>query len=75
MLQNTMKNDIMLTEPVAIEEHPARVLESIKISRAEYLLIQQLRAIRKRSVVILDVGGDGVPKTFRAIEACIVDLR
>jgi hypothetical protein len=64
----------MLPNDVAIEEHPARVIESIKITRAEYLLIQLLRAIRKKSIVILDVGGDGVPKTFRAIEACIVDL-
>jgi hypothetical protein len=68
-------SDTLTIDPKSITIEPSHALEPIKISRAEYLLIQQLRAIRKKSIAIIDVGGDGSPKTFRAIEACIIDLR
>jgi hypothetical protein len=64
----------MLTNQASIEEHPKRVLESVQISRAEWLLIQQIRAVRKRAVAWVDVGGDGVPKAIRVVECAIVDL-
>jgi hypothetical protein len=67
--------DPLTIDPKSITIESTYTPETIKISRAEYLLIQQLRAIRKKSIAIIDVGGDGSPKTFRAIEACIVDLR
>jgi hypothetical protein len=64
----------MLPDPFKVEEYEKRPVEELRISHAEYVLIQQIRAIRKKSLVQIDVGGDGVPKRLRVVEACLVEL-
>jgi hypothetical protein len=54
-----------------ITEH---VHETIKISHAEYVLIQELRKIKHKSLMQVDVCGDGRPVRIRVIENCWVDV-
>jgi hypothetical protein len=50
------------------------IVEHVQITRAEWLLVQQIRAVRKQSLAFVDIGGDGVPKRVRIFEACAVNL-
>ena len=64
----------MLSETFKIEEYEKRTQEELRITHAEFVLLQEIRRIRKKSLVQIDVGGDGVPKTLRVIECCKIDL-
>lgn len=64
----------MASVTVQVEEHEQRTVEELKVSHAEFMLIQQLRAVRKRSIALVTVGGDGIPKRVQFIESSCIEL-
>jgi hypothetical protein len=73
-LDSSLTNDLQSVKIEPNDERAPHIIERVQITRAEWLLVQQIRAVRKQSLAFVDIGGDGVPKRVRIFEACAVNL-